>query len=250
MNYDKRLLMLVLLAGSVSMESFISGMEHVIVQDTALKVENDDNKSILKGLCGLPQNLIDTIIGLSLASSLSYNFTSSKVQAGHTRLICSLACSSDGSTVLTGSMDYTAHLWNIKTGKEIHLLQGHTDKVASVAFCPNGATALTGSFDETARLWNVRTGQQLHLLQGQGALILSVAWSSDGKTVITGSHEGTVCVWSVETGKLLSKLEIHSGCIYAVAYSPDGSTILTGSNDLDNPARLSNVKTGHLLKVL
>ena len=63
--------------------------------------------------------------------------------------------SPDGRTVVTGSGDKTARLWEVASGREIAVLRGHEDAVSSVAFSPDGRTVVTGSGDKTARLWEV-----------------------------------------------------------------------------------------------
>nr|MBA2306715.1 WD40 repeat domain-containing protein [Candidatus Dependentiae bacterium] len=47
--------------------------------------------------------------------------------------ITSVAFSADGKTVLTGSTDTTARLWDVTTGKELQVLKGHTNDITSVA---------------------------------------------------------------------------------------------------------------------
>jgi WD40 repeat protein len=65
------------------------------------------------------------------------------------------ACSLDGRSVLSGSLDDTLKLWDVATGNEIRTLAGHTNTVLSVAFSPDGKAALSGSADNTLKLWDV-----------------------------------------------------------------------------------------------
>ena len=66
-----------------------------------------------------------------------------------------MAFSPDGKTVLTGSLDETARLWDAGTGNPIGAALQHQGEVYRVAFSPDGKTVLTGSHDKTARLWRL-----------------------------------------------------------------------------------------------
>ena len=74
---------------------------------------------------------------------------------GHTGPIYTEAFSPDGKTIVTASVDNTARLWDVQTGKELRRFIGHTAPVENVAFSPDGKHVLTGSDDGTARLWDV-----------------------------------------------------------------------------------------------
>ena len=63
--------------------------------------------------------------------------------------------SPDGTTLASGSYDYTVRLWDAETGELRQTLTGHTDSVASVAFSPDGTTLASGSYDYTVRLWEL-----------------------------------------------------------------------------------------------
>ena len=66
-----------------------------------------------------------------------------------------------GATILTGSIDGMARLWDGRTGDPRHILSGHEDAVTSVTFAPDGVTVLTGSRDGTVRRWNSEMGDGL-----------------------------------------------------------------------------------------
>ena len=74
--------------------------------------------------------------------------------------------SADGKAVVTASADKTARLWDVATGKELHVLRGHEDGVYRAEFSADGKTVATASADKTARLWDVASGKELHLLRG------------------------------------------------------------------------------------
>src|SRR5207302_208750 len=61
----------------------------------------------------------------------------------------------DGKRALSGSMDHTMRLWDVGTGRQLHLFEGHAASLCCVALAPDGRTALSGSWDKTLRLWRV-----------------------------------------------------------------------------------------------
>ena len=79
-------------------------------------------------------------------------------------MVASVALSTDGKRVLTGSYDGTAIVWDAASGEKLRTLRGHTDVVISVALSPNGRHAITGSPDGTTRWWDLGTGDELAAL--------------------------------------------------------------------------------------
>ena len=76
------------------------------------------------------------------------------IKKGHTFSIYAVAFSPDGQSILTGSQDKTAILWDLH-GNVLQTFSGHTSEVYSVAFSPDGQSILTGSNDKTAILWDL-----------------------------------------------------------------------------------------------
>jgi len=115
--------------------------------------------------------------------------------AGHSSEVNSVAFSSDGQTLASGSHDTTIKLWNPFTGELIRTLTGHSDDVRSVTFSPDGQLLASGSF-EALNLWHVDTGELLCTLNETQA-VSCVAISPNGQLIGSGSGNGTIEVWSV-----------------------------------------------------
>ena len=169
-----------------------------------------------------------------------------RVFNGHTQTVNSVAFSPDGRTILTGSDDTTAKLWNAQSGALIRTLSGHAANVTAVAFSPDGRYALTASWDQTAILWDVSTGMQVRAFTGAGTTLYSVAFAPDGKTILTGGEDTVARLWDVASGDHLRIFAGHAYQVNGVAFAPDGKTILTGSGD--NTAKLWDITTGKLLR--
>jgi len=138
-----------------------------------------------------------------------------------------IAFSPDGQTVLTGSFDQTARVWDACTGAPRGEPLKHNRGVSAVAFSPNGQTVLTGSWDQTARLWDAGTGAPRGEPLKHDGGVSAVAFSLDGQTVLTGSEDKTARLWDARTGAPRGEPLKHDGGVSAVAFSPDGQTVLT-----------------------
>ena len=155
----------------------------------------------------------------------------------------SVAFSPDGTRIVTGAPiywlkrsepepnnDYTAKVWDAKSGQELLTLKGHSHNVHSVAFSPDGKRIATGSTNGT-KVWDAKSGQELLTLKGHSDDVNSVAFSPDGARIVTGGADATAKVWDAKSGQELLTLKGHSDNVNSVAFSPDGTRIVTGSYD-------------------
>jgi WD40 repeat protein/tetratricopeptide (TPR) repeat protein len=149
-----------------------------------------------------------------------------------------VAFSPDGRTVVTGSYDNTARLWDTTTGLPKGAELRHQSSVWVVAFAPDGGSVLTADDEGTTRIWDAGSGAVLREFPRHGGMIQSAVFSFDGKKILTGSADQTARLWDVATGKPIGPPLVHRGAVQAVSLSPDGQVALTGSKD--NTARLWN----------
>ena len=158
------------------------------------------------------------------------------------------AFSPDRKRALTGAQDNTVRLWDVESGRCLHVFEGHTSWLRGVAWSGDQRRALSGSRDQTVRLWDVKTGSCLRVFQGHENSVRSVAWSGDDRHALSGSVDATVRLWDVETGSCLGVLTGHLKLVWSVAWSGDDRHALSGSRD--QTVRLWHVATGRCLRVL
>ena len=121
----------------------------------------------------------------------------------------------------TGSLDKTAKIWDLESGKQILTLSGQKGNVYSVAFSPDGKRLAIGS-----KIWDLESGKEVITLSKDDSDTESVAFSPDGKRLATGSK-----IWDLESGKEVITLSGHTDQIHSIAFSPDGKKLATGSWD-------------------
>jgi WD40 repeat protein len=118
--------------------------------------------------------------------------------------VLSVAFSPDGTSILTGSWEGRAILWDVASGDRKGQPLLHEAAVSAVAFSPNGQLVLTASHDGTARLWDPVTGRPVgpplrHPRKPSGVPfeVQGIAFSPDGSTVLTNGEDRTARVWSI-----------------------------------------------------
>ena len=152
---------------------------------------------------------------------------------GHTGWVWRLAISPDGSRLASiGFNDYSAKIWDTRTGKLVHDLKDIHEgaNVVAVAFSPDSKTLLTGGRDSTARLWDVETGKPLTVYKGLDSAAEALAWSADGKRFLAADGN-KVHVFDKASGKIIHRFEEHTDVVYAVAFLPDGNRALSAGKD-------------------
>ena len=118
---------------------------------------------------------------------------------GHSNAITTVAISTDGQTVFSGSYDRTIKAWELATGQEMYTLVGHSNYIRSIAISGNGQTLISSDSKQQFKLWNLATGGAISTWEEYSEDVdgrTFVAISADGRILACGSGD-TVTVWRV-----------------------------------------------------
>ena len=94
---------------------------------------------------------------------------------------------SDGSSVLTASVDKTAKIFDGSIGECKETLTGHDRSVISAVFSADGSSVLTASCDCIAKILDSYIGECKQILFGRRDRVGSAVFSADGSLVLTVS---------------------------------------------------------------
>ena len=133
-----------------------------------------------------------------------------------TDCVGSLAFSSDGRSLVSGSDDKTVKLWDIQTGGVVKVFTGHTGCVYSVSISADHTMIASGSEDDTICLWDIQTGECHCVIQQQGT-VKHISFSPIDPQYILSVSNNKVKQWDIN-GLQISPA--YSGS--HVAFSPDG----------------------------
>jgi WD40 repeat protein len=154
---------------------------------------------------------------------------------GHARPVASVAFSPDGKTLVSGSYDGNAKLWDVAIGDETAKAHARTGGVLCVAFSPNGRMVAFGG--SRVEIWDITTGNIVTAGDGQCAAT-SVAFSPDSKTLAVGAPSaGQVILCDLATMQVAASLSYEGtypddmDAVSSVAFSPNGKNLAFGHLD-------------------
>jgi WD40 repeat protein len=129
--------------------------------------------------------------------------------------------------IVTTSLDGTAHVWDLRSGKRRRSLQRHRTHVMAVA--SSRLRLVTADANGEVISWSTRRGMVTRRLIGHGQAVWAVSVRQDGRYAVSASQDATIRLWSLDRGRQVASYHAdHSFrcCVMA----PDGRTVVAGDD--------------------
>lgn len=161
---------------------------------------------------------------------------------GHEKRVVTLCMSPADDTFLSGSLDQTVRLWDLKSDKVIAKLPFQGAPIAS--FDPEGLIFTVGIDSTTLKFFDLRSYDNGPFnsvkFEKKGPSFMSwksLKFSPDGKQMLITTNTEELFILDAFTGQLTNKLTIGLPATEPIeqpseaSYSPDSQYILSGSED-------------------
>lgn len=138
--------------------------------NNSVRLWDIESETIIKEFKG-HESWVNTIAfsrdGSSLLTSVGnlvrlWDITSgtAEVFSRNDKTIFSAYFSPDEQMIVAGSEDNTAIVWDIKTKKEIAVLENHKDQLSFAGFTPDGQSIITAAFDDLTTIWKLQQASE------------------------------------------------------------------------------------------
>ena len=162
---------------------------------------------------------------------------------GHEAWIRTVACTRDGSYVISGGADGRLVWWEAAASEApppARTVEAHHGWIRSIDLSPDGSMLVTGGNDTLVRLWNTADGAPIKEFAGHERDVYTVLFHPGGEFILSGDLMGKLKQWNVATGELVREFDastLHNynggqqvdfGGVRGIAVSPDGQFLTAG----------------------
>ena len=147
--------------------------------------------------------------------------------AGHTACVSALAVSPSGRYALSGGLDRSLRLWDLRSGETLRAWKGEPSPVRAVAFSRDGRLAISGGQDGAIRLRGVRGTLAQALPHPHKGAVAGLAVSPEGSWMASVGCDRAIQVRALPSGELLHVIQ-GDDSLACVAISPDGASLAVG----------------------
>jgi WD40 repeat protein len=138
--------------------------------------------------------------------------------------------SHDQEFLVAATKDYTARVFDLKTGREICAPLAHDREVQIARFSPDGRFVATGGWDTVAKLWELPSGKLVWERKDAG-ITLDLCFSPDGRLLAYANENGRIDIRIAETGERTTSPAPLARPVTDVEFRADSMELLAASDD-------------------
>jgi len=125
---------------------------------------------------------------------------------GHSNAITSISINFDSCYFISGCVDASVRLWNLKIGHCLAVFKGHLRTVWSVKLSPKGFYFLSGGADNFMFLWSTNSSAPLMSFTEHTDDVTSVDFTENLAYAVSASNDKTIRIWNIENAQVIRVL--------------------------------------------
>lgn len=135
----------------------------------------------------------------------------------------------DGKYFLSGAMDRSIKVYDVKEKKEVFTFWKHKTCADDIAVAPDNRTVVSVANGNEILVWDLYTGKVIHEIESNCcSSYASIAIHPNGKTFLV-AHGGNVAEFDLLSGKLLIEEKYHDIPINKIGYLKNGTEFYTSA---------------------
>ncbi|KAL9648122.1 hypothetical protein ABK040_007487 [Willaertia magna] len=139
----------------------------------------------------------------------------------HRGPIFSLKWNKAGNYLLSGSVDYTAIVWDVATASVKQQFSNHSAPTLDVDW-RNNTTFATCSTDKMIYVYELGKKDPLRAFAGHEDEVNAIRWNPSGTLLASCSDDFTAKIWSMDKQQCVWDFREHTKEIYTIKWSPTG----------------------------
>jgi WD40 repeat protein len=128
---------------------------------------------------------------------------------GHEGAVTSLAYTSDGRHIISGSVDRTVRLWNSSRGEHVRIIASHKEPITAIAISADDSLVATSSESGELRVSRIADDATVAELAGLPKGAQALAFSADGSMVLAGTKSPEVFAWNIATRERIAPAKVR-----------------------------------------
>ncbi len=150
---------------------------------------------------------------------------------GHTKQVNSVAFSSDGKFLVSGSSDQTVRVWDPSSGQLLNTIEAGEKDILSVCYSPDGKYIASGGADNLVKVWSAQSGNKVWEFPEYKAQINAVTFSPDARYVAAGGGADNIVIWDLNIQQVAQTFPANAKGVNAIAFNDDGNMFVSVGND-------------------